>query len=549
MKTIVASALGECVHVAGVHSFLKLAEQNGWRTIFLGPANSIQQVIEAAEKEKADLVGVSYRLTPENGERLLAEFAEQADDLRSRGVKFAFGGTPPVVDRIRKLNFFEAHFDGSERIEEITAYLRGQDISSAHEDNFPQNVIDRIGWKSPYPLIRHHFGLPDLEKTIQGVETISEAKVIDVISLGIDQDAQENFFHPERQDIRMRGAGGVPVRSADDYSRIYEATRTGNFPLIRTYSGTDDFIRLAEMYVKTINIAWAAVPLYWFNQMDGRGPWDLEGSIREHIQLMRWYGERNIPVEANEAHHWGMRDAHDVVFVVSAYLAAYNAKAAGVKDHIVQLMFNSPPGTSMAMDLAKMIAIIDMISPLESTDFRIWKQVRTGLLSYPVDLDQARAHLAISIYNQVQINPDIVHVVGYPEANHAVTANEVIESCMMARKAIDDSIASQISVIASENIQLRVRELVYEAGVLVNEIHQLGSGISADPLADPKILAMAVTSGLLDAPQLLSNLYGKGEVVTSIDHRGACLAIDKPSGKALSEEQRISFMQSRSYNG
>lgn len=195
------------------------------------------------------------------------------------------------------------------------------------------------------------------------------------------------------------------TRSGRDYS--------GNFPLIRTYSGTDDFIRLAEMYVKTINIAWAAVPLFWFNQMDGRGPWDLEGSIREHIRLMRWYGERNIPVEANEAHHWGMRDAHDVVFVVSAYLAAYNAKAAGVNDHIVQLMFNSPPGTLMAMDLAKMIAVIGMISPLVSAEFRIWKQVRTGLLSYPVDLDRARAHLAISIFNQMQIKPDIVHVVGY----------------------------------------------------------------------------------------------------------------------------------------
>jgi hypothetical protein len=545
MKTIVASALGECVHVAGVHSFLKLAEQNGWRTIFLGPANSIQQVIEAAEKENADLVGVSYRLTPENGERLLAEFAEQADDLRSRGVKFAFGGTPPVVDRIKRLNFFEAHFDGSERIEEITAYLRGQDISSAQEDDFPQSAIERIRWKSPYPLIRHHYGLPDLEETIQGIEAIAESKVIDVISLGIDQDAQENFFHPERQDIRRRGAGGVPVRSAEDYSRLYEATRTGNFPLIRTYSGTDDFIRLAEMYVKTINIAWAAVPLYWFNQMDGRGPWDLEGSIREHIRLMRWYGERNIPVEANEAHHWGMRDAHDVVFVVSAYLAAYNAKAAGVNDHIVQLMFNSPPGTSVVMDLAKMIAVIDMTSPLVSPEFRIWKQVRTGLLSYPVDLDQARAHLAITVFNQMQINPDIVHVVGYPEANHAVTANEVIESCMMARKAIDDAIASQINVINSESIQHRVRELVSEAGVLVKEIHKLGSGISADPLADPKVLAKAVTSGLLDAPQLSNNQYGKGEVVTSFDHRGACLAIDKASGKALSEKQRLTSMQSR----
>lgn len=542
MKTIVAAALGECVHVAGVHGFLRLAEQSGWRTVFLGPAISIQQVIETAEKEKADLVGVSYRLTPENGEILLAEFAEYADDLKTKGVRFAFGGTPPVVDRVRKFNFFEALFDGSERIEEITAYLRGQDISSAHEADFPQNAIERIRWKSPFPLIRHHFGLPDLEETILGVEKISESSVLDVISLGIDQDAQENFFHPEKQDIRRRGAGGVPVRTPEDYTRLYQATRTGNFPLMRTYSGTNDFIALAEMYLKTIQIAWAAVPLFWFNQMDGRGPWDLEGSIREHLRLMSWYGERNIPVEANEAHHWGMRGAHDVVFVVSAYLAAYNAKATGVKDHIVQLMFNSPPGTSTSMDLAKMIAVMDMIAPLASSEFRIWKQVRTGLLSYPVDLDQARAHLAISIFNQMQIKPDIVHVVGYPEADHAVTAQEVIESCMMARKAIEDAISSQINMIPAENIQNRVRELVSEAGKLLEAIDQLGSGNSDDPFADPRTLASAVTSGLLDCPQLANNRYGKGEVVTLLDHRGACVAIDHTSGKALSEEQRISIM-------
>ena len=27
---------------------------------------------------------------------------------------------------------------------------------------------------------------------------------------------------------------------------------------MRTYSGTDDFIKLAEMYVETIHLAWAA---------------------------------------------------------------------------------------------------------------------------------------------------------------------------------------------------------------------------------------------------------------------------------------------------
>ena len=72
MKTIIAGALGECVHVAGVYNFLRLAEQFGWKTIFLGPAVPTEHFLQTARGEKADVVAVSYRLTPETGERLLA---------------------------------------------------------------------------------------------------------------------------------------------------------------------------------------------------------------------------------------------------------------------------------------------------------------------------------------------------------------------------------------------------------------------------------------------------------------------------------------------
>ena len=313
MRTVVAGALGECVHVAGVLNFLRLAEAAGWRTVFLGPAVSVETLLQAARREQAELVGVSYRLTPETGERLLAQFAEAADDLYAAGVRFAFGGTPPVAERARALGFFERVFEGGEPAEAVLAYLKGQPRGGLGEADFPQTAVERIDWKAPYPIVRHHFGLPTVEATREGIERIAEAEVLDVVSLGIDQDAQANFFHPERQDPRRRGAGGVPVRDADDYRALYAASRRGNFPLLRTYSGSDDFVPLAEMYVETIRIAWCAIPIFWFNQMDGRGPWDLEGSIREHQRLMAWYGERDLPVELNEPHHWGMRDAPDVI--------------------------------------------------------------------------------------------------------------------------------------------------------------------------------------------------------------------------------------------
>ncbi len=383
MKTVIAGALGECVHIAGVYHFLQLAEQAGWRTVFLGPAVGIQEFIQRATEEKADLVGVSYRLTPENGERLLAEFLEAADPLREVGVKFVFGGTPPIAERARAMGFFDRVYDGSEQVDDLFAYLKGDQTGNPTNYQFPQNTGDRIRWKSPIPLLRHHFGLPDFEATRTGIQKIAEARVLDVISLGTDQDAQENFFHPERQDPRRKGAGGVPVRSAEDYRMLFEASRTGNFPLMRTYSGTDDFIRQAEMFVETINNAWCAIPLFWFNRMDGRGPVGLKESIICHQEIMHWYGVRNIPVELNEPHHWGMREAPDVIYVVSGYLSAYNALAFGVRDYIAQFMFNSPPQVSDAMDLAKMMAILELIRPLEGPEFRVWRQTRTGLLSYP----------------------------------------------------------------------------------------------------------------------------------------------------------------------
>jgi len=521
-------------------NFLRLAEAAGWRTIFLGPAVPVETFVEAIRREQPELVGVSYRLTPETGERLLGEFAEITDDLRAGGVRFAFGGTPPLAQKAKEMGFFERTFQGGEAAEVVLAYLKGQEESGLVEKDYPQSTIERILWKSPFPLLRHHFGLPDLDATQDGIVRISEAHALDVISLGIDQDAQENFFHPERQEVRRRGAGGVPVRSAEDYRLLYAASRCGNFPLLRTYSGTDDFIRLAEMYVETIKIAWCAIPLLWFNQMDGRGPWDLEGSIREHQKVMAWYGNQGIPVELNEPHHWGMRDAPDIVFVVSAFLSAYNARAFGVRDYIAQLMFNSPPGLSDAMDLAKMLAVLDLIQPLSSQDFRIWRQTRTGLLSYPLDLTAARAHLATSIYLQMSLRPQIVHVVGHTEAQHAATASDVIEACGLARRSIENFMRGAPDMTADAAISARREELVAEARVTLDAIQSLaGEGVS-DPWTDPATLTKSVAVGILDAPHLRNNPFARGRIQTRLIN-GACRAVDHLD-QPVTEANRLSYL-------
>ena len=543
-RTVVAAALGECVHVAGVSNFLRLAESAGWRTVFLGPAVPVDEVLAAARREQADLVGVSYRLTPENGERLLGLFAEEAAELHEAGVRFAFAGTPPVAQKAAQLgNFFERVFDGSETPEQVLAWLKGQPARDLGEADFPQTTVERILWKRPYPILRHHFGLPTLEATLAGIEQIAEAQVLDLISLGTDQDAQENFFHPERQDPRRKGAGGVPVRTPDDFLALYAASRRGNFPMLRAYSGTDDFIRYAEMLVETIHNAWCAIPLFWFNQMDGRGPWDLEGSIREHQQVMRWYGERGIPVELNEPHHWGMRDSSDVTFVAAAFLSAYNAKQYGVKDYIAQFMFNSPPGTSDAMDLAKMLAAQELIAPLRDGQFNIWTQTRIGLLSHPLDDQSARGHLAASTYLQMALRPDIYHIVGHTEADHAATADDIIEAVKITRRAIQNALGAPDMRQVPE-VQTRKEELVAETRVLLDAIRELAPSGVADPWADPVTLNRSVTLGLMDAPQLRNNKFGRGETRTRIVD-GKSVAVDV-SGRPLSEKERLSALKKES---
>ena len=539
MPIILGGSLGECVHVAGVLNVLRLAGEVGYRTVFLGPAASVRDFVGAIREVDPEVVAVSYRLTPENGEAICRELAQAVVEAGVADRRYCFGGTPPVADRVRQIPLFEAVFSGREPMEDVIAYLRGSSRPGAEETDYPQDILGRMRWKAPLPVIRHHFGLPTVEETVEGIREIAGSRALDVISLGTDQDAQESFFHPERQDPKRKGAGGVPVRSGEDYRALYAASRCGNYPLLRSYAGTDDLLRLAELQLETIRNAWCAVPLFWFNAMDGRGPHGLEDSIRIHQEVMAWHGERNVPVELNEPHHWGMRDAPDVVFVVASYLAAHNARAFGVKDYIAQYMFNSPPGLSDRMDLAKMLACVDLVESLADPErFRVYRQTRTGLLSYPVDLDEACGQLAASTYVQMALRPHIVHVVGYTEADHAARASEVVESCRIARRVIQNCLSGMPDLTADPAVVARRGELVREARTLIEAIAALGRPGASDPLTDPSTLALAVRSGLLDAPHLKSNQFARGQVVTRIVD-GACVVVDPNTGRVLREEERI----------
>jgi hypothetical protein len=268
-------------------------------------------------------------------------------------------------------------------------------------------------------------------------------------------------------DPALDGAGGVPIRTREDLIRIYEASRTGNYPLLRIYSGTRDLIKWAEMALETINNAWAAIPLCWYNALDGRSTRAPEEAIAQNQAAMRWYAERGIPVEVNEAHHWSMRDAHDTLSVVMAYLAAYNARAMGVKHYIAQYMFNSPPSMYGSMDLAKMLAQMEMIESLHGDEFVSMRQVRAGLLHFSPDLQTAKGQLAASTVLALALQPHIIHVVGFCEGDHAATADDVIESCQIVRGVLRNCLFGMPEMGADPKVQERKQELIAEAEVLL----------------------------------------------------------------------------------
>ena len=536
-RLIVGAAVGDCVHVAGVVNFLNLAEQLGYQTVCLGPAVAVDDLLAKVAALDPALVAVGYRLTPENCRNLLDELAAKTKARGQSGRSWLFGGTEPCVAVARETGLFQAAFASGASKQAVVAYLRGEQAGAEANAPPPQTLAARVRWKAPYPLIRHHFGRPTVAETVAGAVAIARAECLDVLSLGTDQNAQEHFFRPGEMDPGAHGAGGVPVRTEADLEAIYAHTRLGNYPLMRCYSGTRDTMRWAPMLAKTINNAWCAIPLFWYTRLDGRSTRPLREAIPETQSLMRWHAEQGIPVEMNESHHWSLRDAPDVVAVVAAYLAAYNARSCGVRDYVQQLMFNNPPSTSPAMDLGKMLAKLELVESLQDGHFRVWRETRGGLTSYPPDPAVARGHLAAAACLQMQLKPHIVHIVGHTEAHHATTAEELIEACRIADGAISQCLLGLPDMTADPRVQRRKAELLADAAILLDAIRHLAPA-DCDPFTDADTLAKAVEIGLLDAPHLRGNASGCGKIVTRMVG-GACLAVEPGTGRPVPEAERV----------
>jgi hypothetical protein len=292
------------------------------------------------------------------------------------------------------------------------------------------------------PLMRVHVGpyQPNYEEAKKEFNTwltaLAETGFLDIVSVGSSQLSQSDFG--EDWGNRQNG-GGVPINSVQDLIKIWEMSRP---MLIRTYSSTRHVPQMAKVYERTLNMAWHALSLWWFNKIDGRGPNTVIENLHQHIEALDVIARAGKPFEPNIPHHFSFRGGDDYTYVLSSYLAAIAAKKMGIKKLVLQTMLNTPKYTWGIQDLAKARALLRLVKELENEKFVVYHQPRAGLDYFSPDLTKAKIQLAavtammddIEPYNP--FGPDIIHVVSYCEAIKLATPAYINESIQITLHAL-----------------------------------------------------------------------------------------------------------------
>ena len=535
-KKMIVASIGNCVHAAGIYNFSTLAKKEGYNVEYMGSAVPISELVGGIKEFEPDIVALSYRLSEDGAFYLLKELEGIIAENGMENITFIFGGTIETANAARKFSYIKKVFDGSEEETESIIYLKNLEKEISDDAIPPQTLRERIEWKRPYPIVRHHIGLETIEATYEDIKVLAESKLLDVISLAPDQNCQEYYFHQAEMPKGEDGAGGVPIRNEDHLRLMYKATRRGNYPMMRCYSGTRDVVPFSKILKETVNNAWAAIPLTWYSQLDRRSDRELLTAIRENMEAIKYNAELDVPVEMNESHQWALRYCSDIIEVAISYITAKVAKNLGVKDMVMQYMLANPPSISPKMDLAKMQAKIDLMGELEDDSFKIIRMVRTGLLAYPADMDKAKGLIASTMFYGTFLKPDIVHVVSYSEAVKRATSKEILESIRIVNKSMEIANRGLLeSLHEDREFKERLEYIKKEVRYLLGEISKLKD--IEDPLVDAEVIYLAIKEGLLDAPGLKGFSVAQGNFRTEI-YEGYHVTMDK-DGTILDEENRI----------
>ncbi len=558
-------------HTMGINAAAALLRDCGYRVLISSAqieyamdrieSESCQNtILDWIENNRIEHIGFSYRLDPDTAVELIGRLIllltqkgyYGGSDPRIKSIFFA--GLAPACERIEKeYKGLVSTFRGGESAEE-TLLVMGVPF-----ENIPQTIkggcqydkeLTKFGRKiicsSEYrrimapkrnmypefgtmkdtlelrlehnyeggfqPLIRAHSGpySNDMSRTEMLKEyknwchELANAGLLDVLSIGSSQLSQSNFG--ENWTGKPNG-GGVPVNSEYEYIEIWQSARP---MLVRTYSGTKNVLKLAKIYEKTINISWHALSLWWFNELDGRGPNSLYDNLKEHLGTIRWISTTGKPVETNVPHHFAFRGADDVTYIISGFLAAKAAKKYGTKTFILQNMLNTPRNTWGIQDLAKGRTLLKLVKELEDENFRIVLQTRAGLDYFKPDLEAAKTQLAAvtALMDDIdplnETSPDIIHVVSYSEALFLATPDIINDSIKITRAALNEyrklKKTKATPDVMTDDILIRQFELETACRKIIKAME-----LNIPDLYSPEGLYLAFVAGWLPVPELWSN--------------------------------------------
>lgn len=608
-RTFIGSTIGNDPHTEGLHIAGKIAMRLGIQSFILPPSENFQNLVSTIVKYDPYFLGLSYRLSPATG---CQELYKTLFHLQNVGLiktkegrlrRIAFAGLPETIERLTTkkrelpcdITLIKSTSDVRSNVDLIFEYFEAQegyrdlknqllsemlpprlkildelakevvkDNNYRNEPPLPipspaaiQHLPTRIR-ESDLPVIRSHFGIPDstITPTVEGIKALADACAIDEVSLGSSDLSQRYFFEPHKFENR-KNDGGVPYRSPEDLKIIYEASRRGNFPSVKPYAHVTrivDFVRVC-LKIGLLTGAHQAIPLFWFNKLDGRGDTEVPESISEHFDAVRELANHNIPVEMNDPNQWSSRGAHDTIIVTDYGLISAIMSHLGVKDIILQMQFNKPKETSDYADLAKMLAGMEIAEKLAGCRPNIWRETRTGIESLSTDFESAKWQLARSTLLQMFLKPNILHLVSYCEANYAARAEDVIDGSMLIRRAVKVFRKYEkdlLSILEDKKIVERKNYLVDEASYLLNEIAKIHPKYEPRPvehlrefLADREVIAKALKLKLMTAPGIIHPTYTNPEMITRPTQGGFINVMDPQTGsKIITERERIELLKS-----
>jgi hypothetical protein len=257
----------------------------------------------------------------------------------------------------------------------------------------------------------------------------------------------------------------------------------------------------------------------------------------------------------NDPNHFSSRWAPDTLISVDYALITAVMLQQGVKDLVLQMQFNKPREASDHGDLAKMLAGLDLAEELilaSGTGARLWRETRTGIDSFPPDLDQARHQLARSTFLQLLVHPHIIHLVSYCEALYVAGTDDVIDSSRLIRRCV-----RVFREHAPDLLKLRQHPLVVERRAHLNQEARTTlrflAGLDGAPveanvpigrllprLASVDNLTRALEVGVMAAPGIFHPDYAAARnIVTAPVTSGFIEALDPRTGKVLREAERL----------